>query len=286
MTEILKAAPIREKYIPELQQMCEELKGQGVHPSLKVILVGNHPPSLIYTRNKKKFIEKIGGLCEIIHLEESISEDDLKNEIKNIADDSSVHGCFVQLPLPKHLGHIDVKQLMPANKDVDGFHQDNMMLVLEGDRGEKSLLPCTPKGIMTLLDFYGVDPSGKSAVVIGRSMIVGKPMMMLLTNANATVSLCHSRTQDISAYTKEADIVVAAVGKAKFLTKDFFNKDKKQIVIDVGMNHDENGKLCGDVDFENVKEIVKGITPVPGGVGPMTIFSLAQNLITAAKRTL
>lgn len=167
VTQILKAAPVREKNIPLLADKCQQLVAKGIVPSLKVILVGNHPPSLIYTRNKKKFIEKIGAECEIIHLDENISEVDLCKKIDSIGADDSVHGCFVQLPLPKHLHHIDVKQLIPANKDVDGFHQDNMMMLLEGDKGEKALLPCTPKGIITLMENYQLDISGKTAVVMG-----------------------------------------------------------------------------------------------------------------------
>lgn len=282
VSELLKAQPLREAKIPQLQKSCQELIQIGITPSLKVILVGNHPASLIYTRNKKAFIEKIGGLCEIVHLHEEIKEEELINKIEALGNDPSVHGLFVQLPLPKHLAHIDVKQLIPPQKDVDGFHQENMMHILVGDKMEQALQPCTPKGIITLLDHYNISIENKDAVVIGRSMIVGKPMMLMLTNRNATVTLCHSRTQDIAKYTKQADIIISAVGKANFLTKEYFNPAKNQIVIDVGMNHDKNNKLCGDVDFENVKDSVKAITPVPGGVGPMTIFSLAQNLIQAA----
>jgi methylenetetrahydrofolate dehydrogenase (NADP+)/methenyltetrahydrofolate cyclohydrolase len=286
MTQLLKAKPAREKEIQNLKAQTQELVQRGTTPCLKVILVGNNPASVIYTTNKKKFVENFGGSCEIIKLPETISEKNFLEEVEKISQNPEVHGCFIQLPLPDQLKHIDVGQLIPPNKDVDGFHSENITAIFKGDCGDTSLAPCTPKGVITLLHHYDVELSGKDCVVIGRSEIVGKPMSMLLTNYNATVSLTHSKTKDLRKYTKNADIIIVAIGKAKFLDESYISSDKTQVIVDVGMNHDENGKLCGDVDFDNVVEKVASITPVPGGVGPMTILTLGQNLIKAAKRNL
>lgn len=283
MTTILKSAPVIEAALNDLKERCDALKAKGVTPSMKVILVGEHAPSLIYTRNKKRFVEKFGGECEIVKLPESISPEKFVEEVKAIGNNDSVHGCFVQLPLPKQLSSIDVAALIPPKKDIDGFTKEAFEKLLNGARGDASLIPCTPKGIITLLEHYGITMEGKRVTVIGRSLIVGKPMFLLMNNHNATVTMCHSRTPDIKSYTKESDIVVVAVGKAKFLDASYFNESKNTVVVDVGMNKDENGKLCGDVDFESVKPISGAITPVPGGVGPLTILSLAQNLIGAAE---
>ncbi|MFZ9000155.1 MAG: bifunctional 5,10-methylenetetrahydrofolate dehydrogenase/5,10-methenyltetrahydrofolate cyclohydrolase [Bacteriovoracaceae bacterium] len=286
MTQLLKAKPAREKEIQVLKDQTQELVEQGLTPCLKVILVGNNPASVIYTNNKKKFVENFGGSCEIIKLAESISEKEFLEQVEKISENPDVHGCFVQLPLPEQLKHIDVGQLIPPDKDVDGFHSENITAIFKGDCGDTSLAPCTPKGIITLMHHYGVELSGKDCVVIGRSEIVGKPMSMLLTNYNATVTLTHSRTKDLRKFTKEADIIIVAIGKAKFLDESYISNDKNQVIIDVGMNQDEDGKLCGDVDFDNIVEKVASITPVPGGVGPMTILTLGQNLIKATRRTL
>ncbi|MCO4792653.1 MAG: bifunctional 5,10-methylenetetrahydrofolate dehydrogenase/5,10-methenyltetrahydrofolate cyclohydrolase [Bacteriovoracaceae bacterium] len=285
MTELYKSKPVVEKQLLYLKDKCLELKKKGVEPSMKVILVGNNPASLIYTRNKKKFCEKFEALCEIIHLDEGITEKEFLEQVKEISNDQSVHGCFIQLPLPSQLKHIDVGNLIPPEKDVDGFHKDNLNMLLHGDE-ENALLPCTPKGIITMLEHYGESLEGKNVVVIGRSMIVGKPMTLMMINKNATATICHSRTKDLKAHTMGADIIVSAVGKAKFLNKEFLNQDGNQVLIDVGMNHDSDGKLCGDIDREDVLEHCKAITPVPGGVGPMTILSLAQNLLQAAEKSL
>jgi methylenetetrahydrofolate dehydrogenase (NADP+) / methenyltetrahydrofolate cyclohydrolase len=284
MSILLEAKPVREKHLQLLKERCQTLTQSGVKPAMRVLLVGNLKASLIYTKNKKKFLEKLDAECEIIHLDELISEKDFLKTVDETVNNPNIHGCFVQLPLPKQLQHINVGNLIPPEKDVDGFHQQNLYEILHGDLGEKSLLPCTPKGILTLLDHYEIELEGKHVVVIGRSLIVGRPMALLGINANATITLCHSRTKNLSSFTKQADIIISAVGRPRFLDADYLSPEKHQVLIDVGINHDEEGKLCGDLDFENVKNHCLAITPVPGGVGPMTILSLAQNLISACER--
>lgn len=283
---ILKSAPIVKESLKQLAQKSESLKQKGITPTMKVILVGDNPASIIYTRNKKRFMEKFGAECEIIKLSTDLTENDFLNKVQDIVKDNTNHGCFIQLPLPKHLEHIDVGELINPLKDVDGFNKANIMNLYKGEKGENALIPCTPKGIITLCDYYDIELSSKKVVVIGRSLIVGKPMSMLLTNHNATVTLCHSKTINIEEHTKSADIIITAIGCPKFLKKSHLNDSKKQYIIDVGINYDESGKLCGDADFDNVVDHVAGITPVPGGIGPMTILSLAQNLLQAAENRL
>lgn len=277
MTLSLLAKPVVDVSITRLTNEVSGWVERGIFPSIKVLLVGNHPASLIYTRNKKRFIESLGAKCEIIHLKENTSEKDFLLEAKTIAEDATVHGCFVQLPLPKQLQNIDVATLFPANKDVDGFHPENLRAMVIGNE-QRGLMPCTPKGIMTLLKHYKFNLSGKNAVVIGRSMIVGKPMAMMLSNANATVSLCHSKTTDLASFTKNADLIVVAVGKKDFLQSKHLG-DNKPWVIDVGQNVVAD-TLSGDV-AEDAFTKCGAITPVPGGVGPMTICSLGENLLQA-----
>lgn len=283
--KLLKSKPVIDKRVDDLKNKCSKLKDRGIVPNMKVILVGDNPASVIYTRNKKKFMERIGAECEIIKLPKDLDEWEFLKKVEEISTNDKVHGCFVQLPLPVQLSHIDVGELIPPHKDVDGFHSKNIYQMMHGDSGEKALLPCTPKGMITLMQEYGIDLNGKNVVMIGRSMIVGKPMAMLLLNHNATVTICHSRTKNLQEQTKNADIIISAIGKAKFLTQDFLRESKDQVIIDVGMNHDESGKLCGDVDFNGVQDHCAQITPVPGGVGPMTILSLAENLVTAASKS-
>ncbi|MCR9205003.1 MAG: bifunctional 5,10-methylenetetrahydrofolate dehydrogenase/5,10-methenyltetrahydrofolate cyclohydrolase [Halobacteriovoraceae bacterium] len=284
MATLLKAAPISKEIVDHLTQECSQLKDKGVTPNLKVILVGEHAPSVIYTRNKKKFMEGIGASCEIIRLPEDVEEKEFLETLNIQAKDPQVHGLFVQLPLPKKLGHLDVGQLVPPEKDVDGFHAVNLYGLMSGDSGDRFLIPCTPKGVLTMLRHAGVELSGKKVAIIGRSLIVGKPLALLLTNQNATVTLCHSRTKDLEKVTQDADIIVAAIGKAKFITKKYLKESGDQILIDVGINHDEQGKLCGDIDQADVESHCDILTPVPGGVGKMTIVSLGQNLVAATKR--
>lgn len=282
----MKSAPLVAREIENLKKRCDSLKAKGVTPNMKVLLVGENKASLIYTRNKKRFCEKFGAECEIINLNENIKEDEFLNKVREISNREDVHGCFVQLPLPKHLQHIDCGALIAPEKDVDGFHDHNIGELFKGDPKSNGLMPCTPQGVVNLIEFYGHELSGKNVVIIGRSLIVGKPLSLLMLNKNATVTVCHSRTAHLQEHTKRADIVVSAVGRPRFLTSEYLSKDKNQILVDVGINHDADGKLCGDMDYENIKDLCAGITPVPGGVGPLTILSLAQNLLQAAENSL
>ncbi|MGG3574822.1 bifunctional methylenetetrahydrofolate dehydrogenase/methenyltetrahydrofolate cyclohydrolase FolD [Bacillus gobiensis] len=263
------------------QQLAEEvsrLKEKGVTPGLVVILIGDDPASLSYVRGKKKAAETMGIHFKLDHLEDTIEEDKLLSLIDQYNQDDSFHGILVQLPLPKHISEKAVIERISTEKDVDGFHPLNIGKML---LGEETFLPCTPAGIVELLKKTNTDLSGKEVVVIGRSNIVGKPVGQLLLNENATVTYCHSRTKDIGAHTRKADILIVAVGKAHFLTADQIKEGA--IVIDVGVNRLDSGKLVGDVDFEAAKEKASYITPVPGGVGPMTITMLAHNTVKSAK---
>ena len=255
-----------------------ELKKKGVTPGLAVIIVGEDPASQVYVRNKEKACEEVGFYSEKFALPENTTQEELNALVQKLNEREDINGILCQLPLPKHLDDKEVINLINPIKDVDAFHPENVGAIMIGDY---HFLPCTPAGVMELIHSTGVDVCGKKAVVIGRSNIVGKPMAMLLLHENATVEITHSRTQNLSEITAGADILVAAIGKAKFVTADMVKEGA--VVIDVGMNRDENGKLCGDVDFEGVKDKCAYITPVPGGVGPMTISMLMQNTLTAAK---
>lgn len=244
---------------------------------LAVVLVGTDPASQIYVRNKIKACEEVGIKSLAYYLEENVSQSELETLVKALAEDSAVHGILVQLPLPKHIDAAEVLKLIPTEKDVDGFSEQNIGNLC---MNKPCLVACTPNGVMKMLEHEKISPAGKHAVVVGRSNIVGKPMAMLLLNADATVTVCHSKTADLAEECKKADILVAAIGKAKFITADMV-KDGA-VVIDVGMNKDENDKLCGDVDYNSVKEKCSFITPVPGGVGPMTITMLLYNTYYAA----
>ena len=256
----------------------EALKKKEITPGLAVVIVGDDPASQVYVKNKEKACAEVGFYSEKFALPEDTTQDELNALVKRLNLRGDINGILCQLPLPKQLNDKEVIDLIDPLKDVDAFHPQNVGAIMIGDY---SFLPCTPAGIMELIHSTGVDVCGKKAVVIGRSNIVGKPMAMLLLHENATVVMTHSKTQNLAEITKEADILVAAVGRAKFVTADMV-KDGA-LVIDVGMNRDENGKLCGDVDFENVKDKCSFITPVPGGVGPMTISMLMRNTLTAAK---
>lgn len=282
--KLLYAQPVIEKQVEVLKDECKSLKSKGITPCLKVILVGNNPGSVIYTNSKKKFAEKIGASCEIINLDESTGEEEFLKVVNEFNNDDLVHGILIQLPLPKSLSQIDTTDLVVPHKDVDGFHYENVAKLYRGQLGETSMIPCTPKGIVTMAKYYGIDFAGKSVVIVGRSLIVGKPLSLLLSNLNATVTLAHSKTQNLKDLTKTADIIVTAIGSPKLFTKEYFRDDNSQIIFDVGINRSEDGKLCGDCDFANIKDQVAAITPVPKGVGPMTIFSVSQNLISAAKK--
>lgn len=259
----------------------EQLALKGIIPGLAVVLIGDNPASHTYVKNKKKTCEALGMRSDLLQFPESFGEDELLEVIHNLNNDPEIHGILVQLPLPAHIDEFKVILAINPEKDVDGFHPvsvGNMMI------GREAFLPCTPHGIMKLLEEYGIDPAGKHAVVIGRSNIVGKPAGQLLLQRDATVTYCHSRTDDLAEYTRSADILVSAVGRAKFLGKEYIKPGA--VVIDVGMNRDENGKLCGDVDFDDVLETASYVTPVPGGVGPMTIAMLMENTLLSAERGL
>ena len=255
------------------------LKAKGIQPHLAIILVGEDPASQVYVRHKAADSEQTGLKATLERLPATLSEADLLERIRALNEDASVHGILVQLPLPKHMdSHKVIETISPA-KDVDGFHVASAGALMVGQPG---FWPCTPYGCLKMLDSIGYDLKGKHAVVIGRSNIVGKPMAMMLLGRDATVTVCHSRTRDLKALTLQADVVVAAVGKRNVLTADMVRPSA--VVIDVGMNRNDEGKLCGDVDFAGVKEVAGWITPVPGGVGPMTRAMLLVNTIEAAER--
>lgn len=252
----------------------------GSEVGLAVVLVGNNPASQVYVKNKIKGCEEAGIKSYAYYLPEESTQEQVEELVEELVQNESVHGILVQLPLPKHFNAEKILKLIPERKDVDGFCEENIGNLC---MNRKCLVACTPNGVMKMLEREDIDLKGKNAVVIGRSNIVGKPMAMLLLNADATVTVCHSKTRNLKEICSAADVLVAAIGRAKFVTADMV-KDGA-VVIDVGMDRDENGKLCGDVDFENVKEKCAYITPVPGGVGPMTITMLLYNTITAAERS-
>lgn len=265
--------------LDDLKNRVSTLKERGVQPGLAVILVGDDPASKVYVRNKEKACEKIGIRSVPVIMGADTTQAQLENEIDRLNTDSSVHGILVQLPLPNGLDEEHALKRILPEKDVDGFHVVNSGLLF---RGGKGVLPCTPRGILDLLHFSGTSLVGKEAVVIGRSNLVGKPVAMLLLNENCTVTMCHSRTQNLAAHTKTADILVSAVGKAGFVTADMVKSGA--VVIDVGINRTENG-IVGDV-APDVWEVASAITPVPGGVGKMTVAMLMANTVEAAERTL
>lgn len=282
--KILAAQPLVEKIKKELIQRCESLKQIGVQPSMSVVLVGDNPASLSYIRNKKKLCEEVGASFQLLQLPSDITEEKFLKHLDELNQNPSIHGIIIQLPVSDHLKKLDLPNLITPKKDIDGFHGQNTQAIYTGTTDLKLLLPCTPKGIINLLHFYGIELAGKHIVVLGRSLIVGKPLSMLLSNFNATVTLAHSKTQNLESLTKNADIIVAAIGKAHFLKKYHLSVEKKTIVVDVGMNTLQ-GKLTGDADPE-IMDVAQAVTPVPGGVGPMTVVSLIENLITATENQL
>lgn len=261
-------------------EKVEALKSRGITPGLAVIIVGNNPASRVYVNNKKKACAECGIYSEEYALPEETTEEQLLTLVRELNERKDINGILVQLPLPKHISEDKVILTIRPEKDVDAFHKQNVGAIMTGDY---EFVPCTPAGVMALLDEYGIDVTGKRAVVIGRSNIVGKPQAMLLLHKNATVTVCHSRTQNLAEITREADILVAAIGKLEFVTADMVKPGA--VVIDVGMNRNAEGKLRGDVAYDEVVEIASYITPVPGGVGPMTITMLMQNTLRAAELT-
>jgi len=278
MAIIIDGKEVAKEKREQIKSRVESLKSQGKTAGLAVIIVGENPASRVYVNNKKKGCLEVGIESFEYALPENTTEQELKELVEKLNNDDKVNGILCQLPLPKHINEDAVINTISPEKDVDAFHPQNVGHIMIGDY---TFLPCTPAGIMEMLKFYNISVSGKKCVVIDRSNIVGKPMAMLLLKENGTVEICHSRTENLKEETLSADILVAAVGKTKFVTEDMVKQGA--VVIDVGMNRDENGKLCGDVDFENVKEKASYITPVPGGVGPMTITMLLENTVRAVE---
>ena len=282
MANIINGKEISKAIRGEIKEATELLvKDTGIRPGLAVIIVGEDPASQVYVRNKKKACDEVGFYSESYELPESTTQEELNALVDKLNKSDKIHGILCQLPLPKHLDENEVIMRISPDKDVDAFHPQNVGKIMIGDY---SFLPCTPAGVMALLERSGIEVSGKECVVVGRSNIVGKPQAMLLLHANGTVSICHSRTKDLASVCRRADILVAAIGKADFFTGDMIKEGA--VVIDVGMNRRADGKLTGDVDFASVEPKASYITPVPGGVGPMTITMLMQNTLTAAKNSL
>lgn len=279
MAKILSGKAVSARVKEDIKVQAEKLTKAGTRPGLAVVIVGNDSASKVYVANKEKACAELGFYSEKHALPEETTEAELLSLIERLNNDDKIHGILVQLPLPKHLDDKTIINNILPSKDVDAFHPTNVGRIMIGDF---DFVPCTPAGIMELIHESGVEVSGKECVVIGRSNIVGKPMAMLLLHEHGTVTVCHSRTKDLKAQTRRADILVAAAGIPKFVTGDMV-KDGA-VVIDVGMDRDENGKLCGDVDFDSVEPVAGSITPVPGGVGPMTIAMLMKNTLTAARR--
>ncbi|HDZ5727661.1 TPA: bifunctional methylenetetrahydrofolate dehydrogenase/methenyltetrahydrofolate cyclohydrolase FolD [Staphylococcus aureus] len=278
VAKILDGKQIAKVYRQGLQNQVEALKEKGFTPKLSVILVGNDGASQSYVRSKKKAAEKIGMISEIVHLEETATEEEVLNELNRLNNDDSVSGILVQVPLPKQVSEQKILEAINPDKDVDGFHPINIgKLYID----EQTFVPCTPLGIMEILKHADIDLEGKNAVVIGRSHIVGQPVSKLLLQKNASVTILHSRSKDMASYLKDADVIVSAVGKPGLVTKDVVKEGA--VIIDVGNTPDEDGKLKGDVDYDAVKEIAGAITPVPGGVGPLTITMVLNNTLLAEK---
>lgn len=276
---IIKGNEVAEKKRAQLTEEVVKLKEQGIVPGLAVILVGEDPASRSYVKGKEKGCEQVGIYSELIELPETITEERLLAEIDRLNGDGRINGILVQLPLPKHIEEKAIIERISPEKDVDGFHPISVGRMMTG---QDTFLPCTPHGIVELVKETNLDISGKHVVVIGRSNIVGKPVGQLFLNENATVTYCHSKTQNMKELSKLADILIVAVGRPKMITADYIKEGA--VVIDVGVNRLETGKLCGDVDFDNVLNVAGYITPVPKGVGPMTITMLLHNTVESAKR--
>ena len=277
--KILDGNALAQKLRADFKTRAEALAVRGTRPGLAVILVGEDPASQVYVRNKVAACEKAGFHSEKIVYAPDVAPQVVLDRIAELNADPKIHGILVQLPLPKHFDSDAVLEAIAVEKDVDGFHAENVGALMQG---QPRFIPCTPYGVMKFFEEAGVDLKGKETVVIGRSNIVGKPMAMLLLHAGATVTVCHSQTQDLLFQTRRADVLVAAIGKPKFVTAAMVKPGA--VVIDVGINRLPDGKLCGDVDFDGVKEVAAAITPVPGGVGPMTITMLLANTLEAAER--
>ncbi|NNU89110.1 bifunctional methylenetetrahydrofolate dehydrogenase/methenyltetrahydrofolate cyclohydrolase FolD [Anoxybacillus sp. CHMUD] len=276
--QIINGFELAKEKRAQLAKEVEQLKREGIEPALAVILVGDHPASQSYVKAKQKACEEIGIRSVLLTFPNDISESFLLEQIARLNKDRSIHGILVQLPLPPQINELHVIEAIAPEKDVDGFHPLNVGRMMTG---QQTFLPCTPYGILYMVQSLQVDIVGKHVVVVGRSNIVGKPVGQLFLREHATVTYCHSRTNDLEAITRQADILIVAVGKPKLITSSYVKEGA--IVIDVGVNRLENGKLCGDVDFDDVKQIASYITPVPKGVGPMTITMLLHNTVQAAR---
>ena len=279
MATIIDGKMLSLKLKEEMKGRIAQMKEEGIVPKLVVVLVGNDSASQVYVRNKHKSCGEVGIESEVITMPEETTQQELLEAVERLNQDNSVDGILVQLPLPKQIDEKTVLRAIRPDKDVDGFHPVNVGLLSIGD---ECFAPATPSGIVVMLKEYGIEIAGKHCVIVGRSNIVGKPMAALMLKENATVTVCHSKTSNLAEITRQADILIVATGRRNTVTADMVKEGV--VVIDVGMNRNELGKLCGDVDFENVKEKASFITPVPGGVGPMTITELLESTILAAKR--
>ena len=281
MAELIDGKVVSQSVRNEVTELASKLKQDtGIVPGLAAVLVGDDPASEIYVRNKRKACEKVGIYSEEHKLPAETTEEQLLGLVNKLNEDTKIHGILVQLPLPGHIDETRILRTVSPLKDVDGFHPYNVGLLVEGN---PRFVSCTPGGIIKMLDFYNIDIKGKEVVVVGRSNIVGKPVSMLLLHRHGTVTICHSRTKPLEEVTRRADILIAAIGRANFITADMVKEGA--VVIDVGINRKDDGKLTGDVDFEAVSEKASYITPVPGGVGPMTIAMLLYNTYLSAKST-
>lgn len=274
MTQVIDGKKISQEIKDELREKVASLKNEGREAALAVILVGNDPASTVYVGNKKKACEYIGIRSQSYELAEETSEEELLELIEKLNQDDSVNGILVQLPLPKHICEDKIIRAISPQKDVDGFHPQNVGKLVIGEEG---FVPCTPAGIILMLKRSGIEIEGKNCVVVGRSNIVGKPMALLMLRENATVTVAHSRTQNLKEICRQADILIVAIGKPRFITAEYIKEGA--VVVDVGIHRDENNKLCGDVKYDEVAEHTSAITPVPGGVGPMTIAMLMHNCV-------
>ena len=278
MAIIIDGKALAKKIRQELKVECDKLKEKGINPKLAVIMVGDNPASKVYVRNKSRACDEIGIEYEEFLLHDNIKQEELISLIKKLNEDKSINGILLQSPIPEHLNINQAFKTITYRKDVDGFTPSSVGKLCIG---EDTFISCTPYGVIKMFEEYNIDLTGKNVVILGRSNIVGKPLIQCCLAKNATVTVCHSKTKNIEEYTKKADILIAAIGKAKFVTKDMVKKGV--VIIDVGINRNEQGKLVGDVDFENVEPLASYITPVPGGVGPMTIAMLMNNVIKAAR---
>ncbi|TYP56649.1 bifunctional 5,10-methylenetetrahydrofolate dehydrogenase/5,10-methenyltetrahydrofolate cyclohydrolase [Thermosediminibacter litoriperuensis] len=279
MADIVSGKEVAEALKQKLVDEVDELKSNGIIPGLAIVLVGDRPDSLSYIKGAQKRCSEIGIDCRLVQLPADTSEEEFVSRIRQLNQDRSVHGILVMRPLPATISEDRVKYEISPLKDVDCFNPVNMAKVMSGEEG--GFAPCTPSAVMEILDYYGIELTGKRVVIVGRSMVVGRPLSMMMLKRHATVTICHTRTVDLAKETSRAEILVAAAGKARMIKKDMVGSGA--VVIDVGINFDENGKMCGDVDFEAVKELAGKITPVPGGVGSVTSTVLAKHVIRACR---